>query len=86
MAVPKELLSALEIDLDELVFVLNALTFPREALMQFSSADKRNTARIHKIYNYLYGFSINRLYQIINCPFMSILIINYYMSNGIERI
>ncbi len=68
------------------MFVFGALTYTREVLKIIGVHDEKRRIYVHKIYNYLYGFSVNRLEHIIQNPYLSLLILKYYQNNGPSRI
>ena len=75
----KPQMKELSIDFAGLTFFLSALIFTKETLQQYQS----EKLEIQRIYNFLYGFSVSRLQQIINNPSFSILNLHYYMENGV---
>ncbi len=79
----KALIDKLGIDMQGLTFLFGALIFTKETLQMEKGS---NRLEVHKIYNYLYGFSVNRLQSIVENPFFSILILYYYINNGTQRI
>lgn len=48
--------------------------------------DPSKRIEVHRIYNYLYGFSVNRLEQIIDNPYMILLIVQYLVKGGALRV
>ena len=68
------------------MFVFGALIHTREILKMVGKTDLKNRIYVHTIYNYLYGFSVNRLEHIIANPYLMVLIVRYFKSNGISRI
>ena len=69
------------VELDEFMFVFGALIYTREILKIVGPHDVKKRIYVHKIYNYLYGFSVNRLEHMIDNPFLMLLVVRYFQLN-----
>jgi hypothetical protein len=66
--------------------VFGALILTRDILKIVGKQDQERRIQVHKIYNYLYGFSVNRLEHIIDNPYLMLLFVGYFKSTGVNRV
>jgi len=80
-----DLAKQLELDMNDIVFNLGAMIYPKEMLKQLKY-DIKLKVKVVTIYNYLYKFSLERLQHFVNNKCFVLVLIHYLKVNGFARV
>ncbi len=81
----KDLLQAVQLPIQDLIFHLGSLIYPK-LMLKLLKNDALAKVQVVNIYNYLYKFSLERLQQFLNNQGLMLLFVVYLSANGYQRI
>jgi hypothetical protein len=77
---------AMGIPLNEMMFNLGALIYPKEMIKSMSEEQTRDKLKVVSVYNQLYKFSLERLQSFLNNPALMLALLVYLQTNNFSRV
>ena len=74
------------IPLNEMMFNLGALIYPKEMIKSMSEEQTRDKLKVVSVYNQLYKFSLERLQSFLNNPALMLALLVYLQTNNFSRV